>query len=458
MPAGGASTAGTDTPPVVEPTPPVDIKPEDKPVEPTPPQPDPAHSDVVTEQQLKDMSPDEAAQEVEQVMNLISMNPALKDDPQIKGFLDIADKVMKAPKDAPESPVVDTKPEDQATKPPVPGDATQPIDTKPEDQKPNDAPKRDPNDAFGTGANSQQPQVDLKVEKLEDVTNYVKTQYSIDELPAFFTSANQWRKDSEQQADTQTKLDDLNEGIASLPDGIKSAIDAFANGQNWYQAIEDAGARLNMDVPFENQPKMDVVRTYFPDKIKSLEGKVGKAEDAGGITQDAFDIEINDLHNTSKRLYTNDKTQWDAQRAGILDDEAKQDLAFSASATSSVDALVKEFPNFDKNQLQSVRDRLVRGDFVSLLFKEDGTYRDDAAKRLALALYGDKQISLQVQKAIKEGETKANEENIDRGNQTVVTKKAQEQQQNAQQNAAVTHLSEELNQVSPYGSKKEFLQ
>ena len=78
--------------------------------------------------------------------------------------------------------------------------------------------------------------------------------------------------------------------------------------------------------------------------------------------------------------------------------------------------LKQKFSDFNEERLEEIKSRLEGNKIAPLYFNEDGTWKEDASVRLALALYGEEEISNSVNTAAKDAKSDALLEVINAGN------------------------------------------
>jgi hypothetical protein len=129
-------------------------------------------------------------------------------------------------------------------------------------------------------------------------------------------------------------------------------------------------------------------------------------------------------------------------------EESEKNLRTSVSG--SVDALKKEYPDFSNAEIQRIRQFLVKGNVEDLLKEKNGAYKENAAKFVAFALYGEDLVKDLLNQAENRGESKANLEIVERGKKTIQSSKAIENVEKQATNEAVRHLSYMQQSKNPY--------
>ena len=255
-----------------------------------------------------------------------------------------------------------------------------------------------------------------------------------------------WRNDSQALVKVQEEYDGLNEELGRLPDDIKSILLAYSNGQDWKEAVAGSGGRPDFNSDFEKLDGENLVKFYYKDRYKSLSQKY---ED-GDYDEEDFNERIEMLRDAAKPLFERDKKVFENQRAAYMQEAETSEKMLRSSATSSVDALKKEYPDFSKGEIQRIRQFLVNGNIESLLKDKSGAYTENAAKVIAFAMFGEDLVKDLLDQAKNQGTTTANLEIVERGKKTIQSSKAIENAQNQAQAKAVEHLKMVQPQSNPY--------
>ena len=303
------------------------------------------------------------------------------------------------------------------------------------DDSPKSKKKEEDGDKLGISKRRKNAKKDIPVD--EQTASFIKKHYAIDKTDKFFNSVDKWRQDSQDLSEVNDSHQELLEGLKELPQAIKNSITAFSNGNDYQAAFVESGGRLDFSQNFEDHSEQGVVRHYFSEKAKTLESKY----DDGDIDEDDYKERISDLYDSSERLYSMDKERFDSQRADLIAKQEVKQKALKESVSRSVDNLRDTF-DLSKADLQRVRQRLVNNDTDDLFYDKDGAFREDAAKRIALALYGEKVYDELLSQAENKGKSKATEEHVLRANKTPKrNNKGQQAPQNKKASDAVQHLA-----------------
>ncbi len=400
---------------------------------------------VVQEEQVNDLvsvndadyefSDEEVMDNLRQLDSLANMSPEIKEMPEYKAMKERVDEINAKSSDKEE--VVEEQEE-------VVNDSEeQEEDVVDEQEDQEDKVEMDPFGITSSSKSDKEKAIDFEVS--EDMTKFITSKYGVNDAETFFTSVDKWRNQSQEGAKVRTDYEDILEGLQELPKDIKAAISAHTNAEDYREAFNSTASRLDYDAPFKSQDKEVIVQHYFAD----AHSKIAKKLDEGDIDEIDFDERIEELYSASKRSYEADQKMIKDRRADMIADQEKRQEAYRDSTNSSVDLLKEKYPNFSKSNLQKVRQRLVDGNIEDLFKKDDGSYNENAAEMLALALYGNQVIDSLTKQARNKGASKAREDLVSRSSSKPRVSKTQRTREEKNALDAISHLSSSFNK-DPY--------
>lgn len=386
-----------------------------------------------------EVSPEERAGQVDHIMAMAEKDPSIKDLPEYKEML----KEIEAAESKTQANTGDdddndsdsnNSDDDSSGKGKGKENATDDDDDNDGDEDDDiDSGLSDEDDVFGLNK-GKKGKTKYKFKDEKDVVKLIQKK-GFKEMPTFFDSVDKWRNDSQELGEVRTQNDSLIEGLGSLPQPIKEAIQAFSQNEDWQTAFQNQATSLNFDTDFKELDKEAVVKHYFKKKYEGLKERL----DADSLSEEDFEERITDFYESSERLFNSDKQTVESKRAAVIKQETANQERFKESALSSVKSLSKEYPNFKASQLKKIRQHLVNGDVNSLFQNEEG-YLNDAAERIAFALYGKAILKTRIERATKDGASGAKEKFFQRGNKNPKTQNSQQGFSGSQANEATSHL------------------
>jgi hypothetical protein len=277
--------------------------------------------------------------------------------------------------------------------------------------------KDDEPDIFGIRKKSKSKKEDsFKVESLEDLSKAVKT-FGVDDVNTLLSSAKKWRADAQNYAKAQSELETINSSLSALPAKIKAAINAYAEDRDFESAFNDPSFEIDFNKSFEKQEKK-IISSFFKSELEKLESDL----DEGEIEEKDYQKEYKKLKDRAADKYEVKKEKFEIQRAKEELKAEKAKELFNSSVKSSVDELTASFPGFRQNELKVVESHLKGDNILELFFNQDGSVKKNAAKMLAMALYGEATLKSKVEKAKKDAKTEKAEEIFDKSKKTAKSK------------------------------------
>jgi len=373
-------------------------------------------------------SSEERAAEIDHIMSMAESDPSIKDLPEYQAMVE----EMKAIDESKTQATQEKEESDSDEKKSVEDEQEKEEDEEEDDDISSDLSDED--DVFGFNRKGKKGKSKYKFKDEKDVVALIKKK-GFKEAPTFFESVDKWRNDSQQLVDVLSKNEQIEQGLSSLPTPIKNAIQAFSKSEDWRSAFQSSATNVDFSKDFQDLNKEEVVKHYFKEKYEKLQ----KQLDEEYYDKEEYEDRINDFYESSERLFDNDKQAIEKRRAEIIDKQNQESEDFKESAISSVKALKEKYPNFNARELQKVKQHLVNGTTESL-FVNDSKYSEDAAERVAFALFGNKILKARIAKAKRTGSNESKEEFFQRGNKTVKTTNSQQGFNEKRANDAASHL------------------
>lgn len=220
-----------------------------------------------------------------------------------------------------------------------------------------------------------------------DAKNYVKEKLGFDvSTPAGYAKLveayNKQRANAQKATELEKFKEEIETAFAEMPPEIVKAIEAYNNGQDWKDAIKSSPAlKLDFNKDLESQNKWALIEAYAPDELTQEE-----------FEDDPNSREVQRLLRVAEKSFQLDKQQNDRQVAEAKRVQETKVKTFRDSALSSLEQVKADFPGMDEKELKKLEKTLTGGGLGSEFFNKDGTYRADAAKKLALIQYAPTEI------------------------------------------------------------------
>ncbi len=397
---------------------------------------------MANETENNDVKSSQTFDDLSQINALAEMFPEAASSEEFKGLSDIVKKVAStgspATKETEEEEEEDEEEEHEEE------ESSEEEEEEEDEDDEDDSEEEDDDNPFGSSKQNKKT-VDVPFSFDDKAKSFLKKRYSIDDEGKFFGSVDKWRNDSQKLNEVQESNEELLEGLQSLPENIKAAINAYANGGDYHEAFGSVD-RFNFNKEFEEQDKDNVVEHYFPEKYKNIVKKLNDDE----ITEEDAEERINDLADAAKALYKKDKKGIEDKRAELIRNEQVKIKKIKESVSGSVKYLEKSFPNFKPAEKQRIRQILVDGNPDSIFRNKDGSYKEDAAVRIAHALHYDKLTKKAESIAKNKGASEANLDLVNKGKKKLDKGKAAADSSKKEASLkAVEHLNSHFNK-DPY--------
>jgi hypothetical protein len=213
--------------------------------------------------------------------------------------------------------------------------------------------------------------------------------------------------------EVEKKATTYEEFFTTMPDDLKAINTAYISNQDYkplFREFSESKLDYNKDVSFYKEEEL--VKAYMDKMPKSV--KTNEWEDLNEDIQESAII-------LAKEYFNKEKTNISLRSEKIKNEN---DL-FLQKYNQSIDASLTGLNQLDSNKKSKLK-KLMQEDLLSAFYNKDGTYREDAAERLAFALYGketlatyEEKINEAIERSKNTSMSKAREEVIQTSSDTV---------------------------------------
>jgi hypothetical protein len=185
---------------------------------------------------------------------------------------------------------------------------------------------------------------------------------------------NKQRINAQKASELEKWAEDIKNDFASLPEPIINAIAALNEGKDWKQAI-NSSVELKIDFRknFEDQDSWALIETYASDIIDSKED----------FEDDPNSAQVRSALRVAEKMFKTDKREHELQSAERkrIEDASRGKIASSISG--SLDVVKTDFPGMKDKDVKRIEKVLSGGGIMDLFVNKDGSFKPDAAKKLA---------------------------------------------------------------------------
>lgn len=263
----------------------------------------------------------------------------------------------------------------------------------------------------------QKPATPTEYKTLDDVINGLGKKWGItakdvndfaDKADKAFTSH---RASAQKVGELEAKQKDISDTFAKMPDDLREGFLAWTKGENYKEAFRDTG--INYNKTADQHDPQALVNQFFPNKFTKED-----FEDHKTTPNPAIEIAV---QASTNQFNTNKSSRETAVRLRV-DSQIAYKAQFDASVDDSVSRISADLPFLtDKSAIESLKGDLanlhvLRGTAMAKEFlKTDGTLRDDAASRWALAKHGKQLLDIYAGKVAELAASKATENVVAKG-------------------------------------------
>lgn len=229
-----------------------------------------------------------------------------------------------------------------------------------------------------------------KIEKFEDLPKYIENAFGEKvENPEYFVNVVRRKKELEGEVvkykGIEAKFDNQVKFIDTLPFDIKNILIEYAKNPqtDGYKKLMEKYSSSSVDFskPTEKLSTDEIgsiIVHYNPDiENDTLEEMDEKA--------------LNIIKNSTLKLYEKDHKEFISGAEKFSKQQKEQGKKITDSIERSIENLKKQYPTIKQDKLEKVRESMLSG-YTQQLFDNDGTYKEEAASKIAMAEFGKETI------------------------------------------------------------------
>lgn len=257
---------------------------------------------------------------------------------------------------------------------------------------------------ISTEAKNESP---IKVD--DTVKGLIKDKFGVDDPNKFFEVAQSWRKDSQDLAKVSKEAESYKQIFEKIPEELYEGIVTWSKGGDWKKAV-NSRPDLDFNKGVDQYDPKTLIDTYFPGQFSKEDWDEYRNPDGNEKLKKAIDV----LTPQAQKMFDTDRTKLANKRAEDANKQVQFKKNYDESIDRSVEVLDKSLPGVNAAYKAKLKHLMSSGEWKKLLFKDDGTFNENAA--LGLAMYADGHDLLQQYSkfAANRARTKAAEEMLNR--------------------------------------------
>lgn len=238
---------------------------------------------------------------------------------------------------------------------------------------------------------------------VEEVQAFAKKTFKTENIGEVFASAKEAQKIKGELEATNSKLQQFQEFFLKVPEPLFEALELAESGKDWKAPLLALDSKVDFSKPYEQNNELDIVQKYFPSI--SAEDYAKKADNP--LVQRSIELAKQQFATDAKRVSTD--------REKISQGIENRNKALKASVDVSLVSLQKKYPGLKPAEIQKVQKMMVTGEYKNLFLNPDGTFSEEAASAIAMAVFGDTEIKKLLGKKSTEHANKTIEDTVSRG-------------------------------------------
>ena len=192
----------------------------------------------------------------------------------------------------------------------------------------------------------------------------------------------EWKEKEEKLVDVDAKYGNIQRLFENMPPKLWNAIDAFSKGKDWESEVKTESVDFTKEA--KDYSEKILVDAMFPGEISDDDWAEYKDEEGDNSIKRLVQSKINDATKAFEKKKEEVKSYSDQQ---VLDAKEKQQK-YLDSAEASKQKFIERYTDADAATIENLHSKFTKTGLQSVFFNQDGSVKEDAYLRLAMAEYG----------------------------------------------------------------------
>jgi hypothetical protein len=218
---------------------------------------------------------------------------------------------------------------------------------------------------------------------VEGITSVFKEKLgieSMDKIPEQLDALLKFKTDYESASVEMANVRSLFE---QMPPELYQAIDLFAKGQDWKATV--TGSAIDYSKPADQYQPKDLVNAMMPGKVTEAQWEEFQQEDCDPNVKALVTFAI----DSAKDKFSSQSEQIKKSSEEMVQRSTQQKAAFDASIDKSKAMFAEKWKDADKGYMNQLEQDFKNGKIMEIFYNQDGTLREDAYVRAAMARDGE---------------------------------------------------------------------
>jgi hypothetical protein len=229
---------------------------------------------------------------------------------------------------------------------------------------------------------ANEPGQELKFETIDDFFNHMKESHGIENYNGLSEKIANWQQAEQSHAEVSAQYKGVQDLFSSMPPELYDSIISFTKGEDWKSRIETSAIDFTKEANAYSDRQL--VDAMMPGKLTE-EDWTEFADNEGDPTvkrlvQSTIDASTNAFNNKGAQVK-------EAANSRVLKARENQQK-YDQSAVKAREHFGSQFADADAAFVSSIENKFKGNGLAALFYNEDGTLREDAYVRAAMAEQG----------------------------------------------------------------------
>jgi len=217
---------------------------------------------------------------------------------------------------------------------------------------------------------------------VDGVADLVKSKLGVDSIEKLPEKIESIVASQAKLADLENQMNNISKMFSEMDPQLYQMITTWQSGGNWKELASNSIVDYGKDV--KSYDSKTLVNAIMPGKVSEAEWEEYSQSDCDPKTKAFVDLAI----ATAQEKFVSKSNSIKSESEKLVAENAQRAQRVEASILASQNYLASKYPDADKAYLTAVADDFKTGKVWNLFLNEDGTLKEDAFLRVAMARDG----------------------------------------------------------------------
>lgn len=219
-------------------------------------------------------------------------------------------------------------------------------------------------------------------DSLDSLSSFLKEKHGLNDVSELVAKVDEWKQKEVEYSGLSEKISNAESIFSNMHPDLYKAVVLDAKGEDFRSVLSSS---IDYSKNEKDYTDKDLVNAFYPGKITDEEWEEYSSEDGDPTVKKL----VSTIIDNSIDAFKSKKSQVeDMSREEIRKAQERQTL-FESSIKKSEQSLLQKFSDIDNSYIEKLNKSFKENGIYSVFYNNDGSLRDDAHLRLAMAMDGE---------------------------------------------------------------------